>query len=81
MDKLKIWYDPEGDFLEISVSDIKGEFRSSSNRNVLIKTDRRGSIVGFAVLNVSKVENEPLDLQVSLKELQQMIGVPQAEIS
>jgi len=76
MDKLKIWYDPEGDFLEISVSDERGEFHPSPEKNVLIKTDDNGKVVGFAVLNISQVEKEPLDLQISLKELREMIGEP-----
>ncbi len=76
MEKLKIWYDPEGDFLEISVADRKGDYLPSSAENVLFKVDKKGDLIGLAVLNVSQVDGNPLEVKISLKQLRKLFGVP-----
>lgn len=76
MDKLKIWYDPEGDFLEISLANKKGEYRPSPSENVIFKVDKKGEFIGFAVLNISQVEDAPLEIDIPLKKLRKMLGVP-----
>jgi hypothetical protein len=61
---VKLWYDKEGDYLEVSFEKKAGFFRQTKNDAVMEKVDDEGNILGFSVLNVSKLARKPL--QVSL---------------
>jgi len=52
-DKLKVWFDPEGDFLEVIFADREGFFRETSDDRVMVRIDTNGNVIGFNVLNVS----------------------------
>jgi len=68
MAKLKVWFDKEGDFLEIRSSDAKGTFREISD-DVFERVDSRGNITGFAIFNVAKkaLKNIPIELPCELR--------------
>lgn len=51
--KMNIWFDEEGDFLEISTSRKKGHFKDVGN-DVFERVDTKGNIIGFAIFNFSK---------------------------
>src|SRR6266446_6115986 len=51
--KLKIWYDREGDYLEVIFDQREGFFRETANDQVMEKVDAQGRILGFSVLKVS----------------------------
>ena len=51
--KLKIWYDPEGDYLEVMFEQKEGYFRETSSDQVMEKVDAAGNLIGFSVLKVS----------------------------
>lgn len=70
MEGLKIWYDPEGDLLEVSFAQRPGILQPTEALNVMIKVDREGQIIGFLVLNVSEVAMEPLEVEISAPETQ-----------
>jgi uncharacterized protein YuzE len=79
MGKLKIWYDAEGDFLEIDFSNERGEFRSTDSENVMLKVNNLGQMIGFAVMNISSVDRDPLEIEVPIEELRRILeqhGVP-----
>jgi len=59
---IKIWYDPEGDYLEVIFEKKEGYFRETENDRVMEKVDMEGNILGFSVLNVSTVKTGPLEL-------------------
>lgn len=61
---IKLWYDKEGDFLEVSFEKKVGFFRQTKNDAVMEKIDDKGNVLGFSVMNVSKLAKKPL--QVSL---------------
>ena len=61
---VKLWYDKEGDYLEVIFDQRKGFFRETKNDQVMEKIDEKGNVLGFSVLKVSKLRNKPL--QVSL---------------
>ena len=61
---IKLWYDKEGDYLEVAFEKKAGFFRQTKNDAVMEKVDGKGNILGFSVLNVSKLSQKPL--QVSL---------------
>ena len=61
---IKLWFDKEGDYLEVAFEKKAGFFRQTKNDAVMEKIDDKGNILGFSVLNVSKLARKPL--QVSL---------------
>jgi hypothetical protein len=61
-DKIKIWFDAEGDFLEVRFSDKAGFMRETNNDAVMERVDERGNILGFSVMQVSRLAKEkPLE--------------------
>ncbi|PIU68012.1 MAG: DUF2283 domain-containing protein [Armatimonadetes bacterium CG07_land_8_20_14_0_80_40_9] len=64
--EIKIWYDKEGDYLEVIFEQKAGHFRETENDAVMEKVDEEGSIIGFSVLKVSALK-EQKPLSVSLR--------------
>ncbi|MCL0043602.1 DUF2283 domain-containing protein [Peptococcaceae bacterium] len=60
--EIKIWYDKEGDYLEVLFERKAGYFRETGNDAVLEKVDEEGNIIGFSVLKVSALKEEPLSI-------------------
>lgn len=59
---VRIWYDPEGDYLEVIFEQRPGYFRETANDHVMEKVDADGNILGFSVLRVSAVREAPLEV-------------------
>ncbi len=59
--KIKIWFDPEGDFLEVIFTDKAGYFKETDNDLVMEKVDEQGNILGFSVQQVSSIKTKPLE--------------------
>ena len=58
---VKIWFDVEGDFLEVLFSDRAGFMRETSNDAVMERVDDQGNILGFTVMQVSRLaKDKPL---------------------
>ena len=62
---VKIWYDPEGDYLEVIFDQREGYFRETESDQVMQKVDRDGNILGFSVLKVSSLKARPLEVALS----------------
>lgn len=60
--RLKIWYDREGDYLEVIFDQRPGFFRETTSDQVMEKVDERGNVLGFSVLKVSALKKEPLEV-------------------
>ncbi len=60
--RLKIWYDPEGDYLEVIFDQKAGYFRETENDQVMEKVDDEGNVLGFSVLRLSAMREKPLDV-------------------
>ena len=60
--KVKLWYEPEGDFLEVIFDQRPGYFRETTNDQVMEKVDEEGNVLGFSVLKVSALKKEPLEM-------------------
>jgi uncharacterized protein YuzE len=52
-DKVKVWFDPEGDFLEVRFSDQPGFMRETANDAVMKRVDEEGNVLGFSIMKVS----------------------------
>jgi len=62
--RLKVRFDPEGDFLEVMFDQEPGYFRETANDQVMQKLDGARNVVGFSILNVSALERQPLEIDV-----------------
>ncbi len=61
---IKIWYDKEGDYLEVLFERKKGYFRKTENDAVMEKVDDEGNVIGFSILKVSAVKEKPLSIEL-----------------
>ncbi len=62
---VKLWYDPEGDYLEVIFDRKEGYFRETENDQVMEKVDADGNILGFSVLKVSSLKDAPLEVALT----------------
>lgn len=62
--KVKIWFDPEGDFLEVLFSDKPGFMRDTNNDAVMERVDNEGHLLGFSVMQVSKLAKKPFETEL-----------------
>jgi uncharacterized protein YuzE len=53
-----VWFDAEGDFLEVLFSDSAGFMRETDDDRVLERVDEDGNILGFSVMKVSELRKE-----------------------
>lgn len=66
--KVKIWYDVEGDYLEVIFEQKAGYFKETSNDTVMKKIDVAGNIIGFSILKVSALRGKkPLAMTLASK--------------
>ncbi len=50
---ISVWYDREGDYLEVSFKEGKGYFKDAGDE-LFLRVDEQGHVLGFAILNVSR---------------------------
>jgi len=60
--RLRIWYDKEGDFLEVMFEQRPGVFRETANPHVLEKVDDSGNVLGFSITQVSALRDARLEV-------------------
>jgi len=60
--RVKIWYDKEGDYLEVMFEQRAGHFRETDNPHVMEKVDENGNVLGFSVMRVSALRDKPLEV-------------------
>jgi hypothetical protein len=61
---ITVWYDREGDFLEVLFERKPGYFRQTSSEGVMEKVDNEGKVIGFHVLHVTRL-TQPLELKLA----------------
>ena len=61
---VKMWFDPEADFLEVTFEQKPGFFRPTQNDQVMEKVDEAGNVLGFSVLRVSSLKKIPLQVEL-----------------
>jgi uncharacterized protein YuzE len=65
-DKVKVWYDAEGDFLEVRFSDAAGYMKATRHEAVMQRVDAEGKIVGFSILGVSRFrKDKPFEAELA----------------
>lgn len=53
--KIKVWFDPEGDYLEVRFSDKAGYFRETAHDALMERVDSKGNVLGFSIMKVSRL--------------------------
>ena len=53
--RVTIWFDAEGDFLEVLFSEQPGYMRETENDAVMERVDEAGNLLGFSILQVSQI--------------------------
>ena len=67
-DKVKLWFNPEGDFLEVTFSDAPGYMRETKSDAVMQRVDEHRCVIGFSVLGVSKFQKDhPLKAELAVE--------------
>ncbi len=61
MGKTRVWYDEEGDFLEVTFANRKGSFREVGP-DLYERIDTSGRVIGFAVFNFLKRDRKSVEL-------------------
>lgn len=57
-DKVKLWFDPEGDYLEVMFSDAPGYMRETKSDAVMQRVDEQGRLIGFSIIGVSRFKKD-----------------------
>lgn len=61
-----VWYEPEGDYLEVIFEKKRGFFRETENDAVMEKVDENGTVIGFSILKVSALMTDKEPMSVTL---------------
>ena len=56
--QVKVWFDAQGDFLEVRFSDKPGFMRETKNDAVMERVDEEGNIFGFSIMQVSRLARQ-----------------------
>jgi uncharacterized protein YuzE len=64
--EITVWYDPEGDYLEVIFEKKEGYFRETENDAVMEKVDDGGEVIGFSILKISALMTDKEPVAVAL---------------
>ena len=65
-DKVKVWFDAEGDFLEVRFSDAAGYMKETKHDAVMERVDKQGRVIGFSIMGVSRFKKDkPLETDLA----------------
>jgi hypothetical protein len=63
--KVKLWFDAEGDYLEVQFSDAPRFMRPTAHDAVMERVDEEGHVLGFSILGVSRFKKgSPLEAEL-----------------
>ena len=65
MEKVKIWYDADADYLEVIFKRKKGYFKETGLDQVMEKVDMDGNVIGFSILKGSSLKKRILDVELA----------------
>jgi uncharacterized protein YuzE len=64
---IKVWFDPEADFLEVVFRDVPATMQETDDDAVMKRVDVSGAVVGFSILGVSQRAREKHPLEATLE--------------
>ena len=62
---MKVWFDEEGDFLEVAFAERTGHFQEIGP-DVYERVDDHGEVLGFAIFNFSKRERKAVEVPLEV---------------
>jgi hypothetical protein len=68
VNKVKLWFNPEVDYLEVTFSDAPGYMRPTRNGALVKRVDEQGRVIGFSVFGLSRFQNKDHALEAELAE-------------
>lgn len=68
MGRVSVWFDEEGDFLEVTLDRDVGSFNDLGD-GVFERVDDEGNTIGFAVLNVAKRSEHELPFEADFSRV------------
>ena len=65
-DKVKVWFDAEADYLEVSFRQVAGYMKKTKHDAVMERVDADGHVIGFSILGVSRFSKDsPLEAELT----------------
>lgn len=68
MAKVRVWFDEEGDFLEVAFVKRKGYFREVGP-DLYERVDAKGNVIGFAIFNFLKHDRKAVEVPLKMAKL------------
>jgi len=65
---MNVWYDQEGDFLEITFKQAKGYLKEISE-DIYERVGEHGELLGYSILNMSRHERHALAIPLKIQSL------------
>ena len=62
---VKLWYDPDGDYMEVIFEKKAGYFRETQDEQVMEKVDTDGNVLGFSIMKVSSLKGKPFEVALT----------------
>lgn len=62
---IKVWCDPEGDFMEVTFERKAGYFRQTEDDRVMEKIDEEANILDFSVMKISSLKGRPFEVDLA----------------
>ena len=64
---LRVWFDPEGDLLEVELGKPRKGFFRDMGDDIFLRVDEKGKVLGFAILNATKRVKEVREVELPIK--------------
>lgn len=65
---MKLWYDPEADFLEVILEKGIGVAEDTEDERVEVRVDERGKVLSFHILGLKSIEGPPVEVELRPKK-------------
>jgi uncharacterized protein YuzE len=62
---VKLYYDPEGDYMEVLFEKKAGYFRDTEDERIMEKVDVDGNVLGFSIMKVSSLKGKPFEVALA----------------
>ena len=66
-ESLRVWFDPEGDLLEVELGKPRKGFFRDVGDDVFLRVDMKGNVIGFAILNATKRMKKVREVELPIK--------------
>ena len=64
---VRVWFDPEGDLLEVELGKPRKGFFRDVGDDVFLRVDEKGNVIGFAILNATKRMKKVREVELPIK--------------